>query len=168
MPRAETAGNPLLDNPSADIHTPTAKRRDCNLAQGFNVGGVVEPFGIFSSAAWQPEGRVLHISGHVSQNAAGQTVGRGDIEAQTRQVLENIRDVLQSVGGEMGDIAKVTVFVTDVAEIAKIHAVRSEFFSKPYPASTLVQVAQLIDPDWLIEIEAIAVIPTDRIKDPTA
>jgi enamine deaminase RidA (YjgF/YER057c/UK114 family) len=43
--------------------------------------------------------------------------------------------------------------------------VRSEFFSKPYPASTLVQVAQLIDPDWLIEIEAVAVIPIDRIQD---
>lgn len=138
------------------------------MAQGFNVQGVVEPFGIFSSAAWQPEGRLLHISGHVSQDAAGHTVGRGDIEVQTRQVLENIRDVLQSVGGEMGDIAKVSVFVTDVAEIAKIHAVRSEFFQKPYPASTLVQVAQLIDPDWLIEIEAVAVIPADRVKGPTA
>ncbi len=137
------------------------------MAQGFNVKGVVEPFGIFSSAAWQPEGRVLHISGHVSQSAEGHTVGQGDMAAQTRQVLENIRDVLTSVGGTMNDIAKVTVFVTDVAEIAAIHTVRSEFFSKPYPASTLVQVAQLIDPDWLIEIEAIAVISIDRVKDPT-
>jgi 2-iminobutanoate/2-iminopropanoate deaminase len=135
------------------------------MAQGFNVPGVVEPFGIFSSAAWQPEGRVLHISGHVSQDAAGRTVGKGDMAAQTRQVLENIRDVLTSVGGNMADITKVTVFVTDVAKIAEIHTVRSEFFSKPYPASTLVQVAQLIDPDWLIEIEAVAVIPIDRIKD---
>ena len=73
--------------------------------------------------------------------------------------------VLNSVGGTMDDIAKVTVFVTDVADIAAIHAVRSEFFSKPYPASTLVQVAQLIDPDWLIEIDAVAVIPIDRIQD---
>ena len=136
------------------------------MAQGFNVPGVVEPFGIFSSAAWQPDGRVLHISGHVSQDAEGHTGGQGDMAAQTRQILENIRDVLASVGGSMDDIAKVTVFVTDVADIAAIHAVRSEFFSKPYPASTLVQVAQLIDPDWLIEIEAVAVIPIDRIQDP--
>jgi 2-iminobutanoate/2-iminopropanoate deaminase len=135
------------------------------MAQGFNVKGVVEPFGIFSSAAWQPEGRVLHISGHVSQDAAGHTVGKGDMAAQTRQVLENIRDVLASVSGTMDDIAKVTVFVTDVAEIAKIHEVRAGFFKKPYPASTLVQVAQLIDPDWLIEIEAVAVIPQQRIPE---
>ena len=137
------------------------------MTQGFNAPGVVEPFGIFSSAAWQPEGRVLHISGHVSQDADGRTVGQGDMEAQTRQVLENIRDVLTSVGGTMDDVVKVTVFVTDVAEIGKIHAVRSEFFNKPYPASTLVQVAQLIDPDWLIEIEAVAVVPKARIMDST-
>ena len=137
------------------------------MTQGFNAPGVVEPFGIFSSAAWQPEGRVLHISGHVSQDADGRTVGQGDMEAQTRQVLENIRDVLTSVGGTMDDVVKVTVFVTDVAEISKIHAVRSEFFNKPYPASTLVQVAQLIDPDWLIEIEAVAVVPKARIMDST-
>ena len=137
------------------------------MTQGFNAPGVVEPFGIFSSAAWQPEGRVLHISGHVSQDVDGRTVGQGDMEAQTRQVLENIRDVLTSVGGTMDDVVKVTVFVTDVAEIGKIHAVRSEFFNKPYPASTLVQVAQLIDPDWLIEIEAVAVVPKARIMDST-
>ena len=135
------------------------------MAQGFNVKGVVEPFGIFSSAAWQPEGRVLHVSGHVSQDAAGHTVGKGDMTAQTRQVLENIRDVLASVGATMDDIAKVTVFVTDVTELAKIHEVRAEFFRKPYPASTLVQVAQLINPDWLIEIEAIAVIPEKLIPE---
>ena len=137
------------------------------MTQGFNAPGVVEPFGIFSSAAWQPEGRALHISGHVSQDADGRTVGQGDMEAQTRQVLENIRDVLTSVGGTMDDVVKVTVFVTDVAEIGKIHAVRSEFFNKPYPASTLVQVAQLIDLDWLIEIEAVAVVPKARIMDST-
>ena len=137
------------------------------MAQGFNVKGVVEPFGIFSSAAWHPPGRALHISGHVSQDADGQTVGRGDMAVQTRQVLDNIRSVLASVGGTMDDIAKVTVFVTDVGRIDEIHQVRAEFFTKPYPASTLVQVAQLIDPDWLIEIEAVAVIPEKRIKNPS-
>lgn len=133
------------------------------MADAFNAPGVVKPFGVFSSAAWQPQGRVLHISGHVSQAPNGDTVGIGSMEKQTRQVLENIRDVLAHAGGTMDDIAKVTVFVTDVAEIATIHAVRREFFTEPYPASTLVQVAQLIDPDWLIEIEAIAVLSVDRV-----
>lgn len=133
------------------------------MADAFNVPGVVEPFGAFSSAAQQPEGRVLHISGHVSQDIKGETIGKGCMEAQTRQVLENIREVLTYAGGTMDDVVKVTVFVTDVSEITTIHKVRFEFFNEPYPASTLVQVARLIDPDWLIEIQAIAVIPTDRV-----
>ena len=132
------------------------------MADGFNAPGVVEPFGIFSSAAWQPEGRVLHISGHVSQDEAGNTVGIGDIEAQTRQVLSNIQTVLVAAGGTMANIVKVTVFVTDVSHIERIHEVRATFFRSPYPASTLVQVAQLIDPEWLIEIDAVAVVPSDR------
>ena len=134
------------------------------MADGFNVPGVVKPFGVFSSAAWQPQGKVLQVSGHVSQAKDGSTIGSGSMEKQTRQVLENIRDVLAHAGGTMSDVVKVTVFVTDVLEIATIHAVRREFFAEPYPASTLVQVAQLIDPDWLIEIEAVAVIPEERAK----
>ena len=117
------------------------------MADAFNVPGVVEPFGAFSSATWQPEGRILHVSGHVSQDENGETVGKGSMEIQTRQALENIRDVLAYAGGTMDDVVKIRLFVTDVSEISTIHNVRYEFFRPPYPASTLVQVAQLIDPD---------------------
>ena len=134
------------------------------MADAFNAPGVVQPFGAFSSAAWQPEGRILHVSGHVSQDENGDTVGKGSMEEQTRRALENIRDVLGYAGGTMDDVVKVRVFVTEVSEIKTIHQVRYEFFRPPYPASTLVQVAQLIDPDWLIEIEAFAVIPLDRVR----
>jgi len=135
------------------------------MAQAFNTPGIVQPFGIFSSAAWLPEGKTLFVSGHVSQDADGATVGAGDIRVQTRTALENIQAVLASVGGTMADIAKVTVFITDATMINEIHEVRAEFFEPPYPASTLVQVAQLIDPEWLIEIEAVAVIPFDRVRE---
>lgn len=136
------------------------------MANGFNVPGVVEPFGIFSGAAWQPEGKVLHISGQVSEDAGGEIVGIGDITVQTRQVLNNIGKVLEAVAGEMSDIAKVTVFIKDMSMLDKIHQVRSEFFSPPYPASSLVQVVELVKPEFLIEIEAVAVIPYDRVKEP--
>ncbi len=129
------------------------------MSDAFNTPGAVEPFGVFSSAAWQPEGRVLHISGHVAQDAEGNIVGVGDIRSQTRQTLENIKRVLDSVGGTMSDIAKVTVFVTDMSMLDDIHKVRSEFFDPPYPASSLVEVSRLVRPEYLIEIEAIAVIP---------
>jgi len=136
------------------------------VANGFNAPSVVKPFGIFSSAAWQPPGRVLHLSGQVSQAADGSIVGVGDIVAQARQVLENIRGVLASVGGTMADIQKVTIFVTDISRLMDIHAVRAEFFPPPYPASTLVQVTALVRPECLIEIEAVAVIPEERVREP--
>ena len=136
------------------------------MANAFNAPGVVKPFGIFSGAAWQPEGKVLHISGQVSQDVDGKIVGVGDITAQTRQVLGNISKILDAVGGQMSDIAKVTVFVKDMSLLDEIHQVRSEFFTLPYPASSLVQVVGLVNPDYLIEIEAVAVIPFDRVSSP--
>ncbi|MFW2367792.1 MAG: RidA family protein [Desulforhopalus sp.] len=135
------------------------------MASGFNTPGVAIPFGIFSGAAWQPEGKVLHISGQVSEDADGEIVGAGDIKAQTRQVLNNIGKILAAVGGHMSDIAKVTVFIKDMSMLDAIHRVRAEFFTPPYPASSLVQVVELVNPEFLIEIEAVAVIPLDRVKD---
>ena len=85
-------------------------------------------------------------------------VGLGDIRAQTRQTLENVKAVLEAAGATMDDVVKVTVFVTNVAEhFSQIHEVRAEFFEKDYPASTLVEVKALANKDLLIEIEAIAV-----------
>ena len=66
----------------------------------------------------------------------------------------------------MSDIAKVTVFITDMSTLTDIHAIRAEFFDPPYPASTLVEVSRLVNPEWMIEIEAVAVIPFERVKNP--
>ena len=93
-------------------------------------------------------------------------MGVGDITAQTRQILDNIKKILEAAGGQMSDIAKVTLFVTDMSMLDEIHRVRSEYFTPPYPASSLVQVVSLVRPDYLIEIEAVAVIPFDRVKQP--
>ena len=137
------------------------------MADAFDAPGTVKPFGIFSSAAWQPEGKVLHVSGQVAQDATGSVMGKGDIRAQTRQVLENIRTVLAAGGGTMDDVARVTVYVTDMSGLAQIHEVRGQYFRRPYPASTLVEVKRLVKPEYLIEIDAVAVIPADRVKRPS-
>ncbi len=125
------------------------------VPQAFNP----QPFGIFSSAAWQAEGRVLHLSGQVAQAADGHAVGVGDIEVQTRQVLA-------SVGGRLDDIVRVTVFVADMAHLDPIHRVRAEYFTPPYPASTLVEVSRLVRAEYLIEIDAVASISYDRVQEP--
>lgn len=136
------------------------------MADAFNAPGLVKPFGIFSTAAWEGEGAVLHIAGTVAQDAAGNVVAKGDVAGQTRQVLVNIRTVLESVGGTLDDVVSVVVYVTDLAGLKQIHEVRSQFFKPPYPASTLVQVSGLVKPDYLIEIAAIASIPKSRVKRP--
>jgi reactive intermediate/imine deaminase len=128
------------------------------MADGFNPDGLTAPFGAFSAAAWAPRGRWLFISGQVAQDAAGNVVGVGDARAQTRQVLENIKVVLDHAGGTFGDVVAVNVFVRDMADLSAIHEVRREYFSPPYPASTLVQVEGLTNADYLVEINAIAVI----------
>ena len=114
--------------------------------------------GIMSQGVKVPAGNLVFVSGQVARNAQGELVGLGDIKAQTRQTLENVRSVLEAAGATMDDVVKVTVFVTNVAEhFSQIHEVRAEFFKKDYPASTLVEVRSLANKDLLIEIEAVAV-----------
>ena len=120
---------------------------------------VATPAGIMSQGVAVPSGRMVFVSGQVARGVDGQLVGRGDIQAQTRKVLENVRSVLAEAGATMDDVTKVTVFVTNLAgHFSAIHEVRAEFFSSGYPASTLVEISRLVDPDMLIEIEAIAVV----------
>jgi reactive intermediate/imine deaminase len=118
---------------------------------------LAKPAGIFSPGVKVPAGQLIFVSGQVARNAAGETVGRGDIRAQTRQALENVKAVLEATGATIDDIVKVTVFVTDVRHFAAIHEVRAEYFRQDYPASTLVEVKSLVSPELMIEIEAIAV-----------
>ena len=118
-----------------------------------------KPSGIFSPGVKVPAGHLVFVSGQVSRNAQGETVGKGDIKAQTRQTLENVKAVLEVAGATMDDVCKVTVFVTNLEEhFSQIHEVRAQYFKTDYPASTLVEVKALANKDLLIEIEAIAVI----------
>jgi reactive intermediate/imine deaminase len=102
---------------------------------------------------------LLFISGQASIDKNGNLVGKGDIKAQTRQTLENMKAALAQLGGIMDDVVKVTVYVTDMSKFKEIHEVRREFFSKEnYPASTIVEINRLANDDLLIEIDAIAVV----------
>lgn len=114
--------------------------------------------GIYTPGFEVTGGRLLFVSGQVPVDGEGRTVGNGDPAAQTRQALENLRRVLQAAGGDLHHVIKVTVFTTDMANRAAINRVRTELFGGHRPASSQVQVVRLVDPDWLVEIEAVAVI----------
>jgi len=96
----------------------------------------------------------------------GEVVHEGDPYAQTAQAIRNVAWALGQLDSSLEDVVRTRIFVTDISRLMDIHAVRAEFFPPPYPASTLVQVTALVRPEYLIEIEAVAVIPEDRVTEP--
>jgi reactive intermediate/imine deaminase len=102
-------------------------------------------------------GNTIYVSGQIAYDSNGKLVGEGDMKAQTRQVFENIRNVLESAGSGMEDIVKINTFITDGSKFMDMLAVRSEIFGNDPPASTAVVVAALAFPALLIEVEAIAI-----------
>jgi 2-iminobutanoate/2-iminopropanoate deaminase len=118
------------------------------------------PNGVFSQAtAIEATGRLVFVSGMTARKPDGTIAGIGDISEQTRQVCENVQAAVREAGGTLDDVCRVDVYVRNMEDFAKIHAVRAQYFAEPLPASTMVEVSKLAHPDYLIEISAIAVIP---------
>jgi reactive intermediate/imine deaminase len=122
------------------------------------VDGLAEPISHFTDAV--RAGDLLFVSGVVAVDADGNLVGRDDVVAQTRQVLENMRRVLEAAGCGFEDVVKVTIFLTDVDDRPSINPLRQEVFGAARPASTLVEVSRLAVPGAKVEIEAVALIPS--------
>jgi enamine deaminase RidA (YjgF/YER057c/UK114 family) len=101
---------------------------------------------------------ILFIAGQVAYDDKGNAAHRGDFAAQARAVYQSLRAQVEAGGGTMQSIVKVNTYLTDIRHRAELAPIREEFFGKKGPASTLVAVAALAQPDWLIEVEAIAVV----------
>jgi 2-iminobutanoate/2-iminopropanoate deaminase len=118
------------------------------------------PNGHFSQAtAIEARGRLVFISGMTARTKDGSIAGIGNVEAQTRQVCENVKAAVEEAGGTLKDVCRVDVYVRNIEHFPIIHKVRAEYFEPPLPASTMVEVAKMVSPEYLIEISAIAVIP---------
>jgi 2-iminobutanoate/2-iminopropanoate deaminase len=103
-------------------------------------------------------GDLLFVSGCVPMDEEGNLIGEGDLEQQTRQVMENMGKVLESAGSAFSQILKTTVFMTDISQRKIPDAIRREYFDKHRPASTIVEVTALTAKGIDIEIEAIAAV----------
>jgi 2-iminobutanoate/2-iminopropanoate deaminase len=118
-----------------------------------------QPSGHFSHATTvEARGKLVFISGMTAHQPDGTVAGVGDIEVQTRQVCENVKAAVEAAGGTMDDICRIDVHVRNMEHFEAIHKVRREYFSPPLPASTMVEVTKMTNPDYLIEISAIAVL----------
>jgi 2-iminobutanoate/2-iminopropanoate deaminase len=101
--------------------------------------------------------RTIFIAGQLARDRHGNTVGKGDMRAQLRQVGENIKAALEAAGATLDDLVKTTTYVTDIEEYFKHVDVRMEYF-RALPTSTTVEVRRLAHPDFLVEVEAIAMV----------
>ena len=124
---------------------------------------LAEPNGHFAQAITAPaSGRLVFVSGMTARNRDGGVTGVGDITAQTHQVCQNLRAAMVAAGGTLDDIVRVDVYVRNMEDFPAIHAVRREYFTGEPPASTMVEVSKFVHKDYLIEINAIGVIATER------
>jgi len=102
-------------------------------------------------------GNVLYIGGGVAHDARGQLVGEGDIRAQTKQALENIKALVEAAGGTLLDVTRTTVYLTDLANYAGMNEVYGTYFPVDPPSRATVRV-DLANPEFLVEIQATAVL----------
>jgi enamine deaminase RidA (YjgF/YER057c/UK114 family) len=121
----------------------------------------IQPEGLSKPAAYSHvvrAGNTVYVAGQTATDASGNLVGLGDIEAQAAQVYGNIRKALASVGADFSNLVKVNTYLTREEDIEGYRRARATHLNKDLPASTLVVISRLANPDFLIEIEAVAVL----------
>ena len=102
-------------------------------------------------------GNTIYVSGQLPLTGEGNLAGRGDVAAQTRQVLENVRRIVEAGGGQVADIVKVNIYLANMAHFEAMNKTYAAFFGEHRPARATVE-ARLAGPDFLVEMDAVAVI----------
>ena len=121
----------------------------------------LNPTNGFTHVVSATAGKTIYVSGQVSVNERAEVVGKGDLRAQVERVFANLTVALASAGATFHDVVKITYFVVDLKpeHVAHVREVRSKYLNmKNPPASTLVGIAALVVPEWLIEIEVVAIV----------
>jgi enamine deaminase RidA (YjgF/YER057c/UK114 family) len=128
------------------------------------------PLGMYSHGMVAPGGEILVVAGQVGMGQGGEVAG-GDVVAQTKQALDNVRTVVEAAGCSMRDIVRLQTFLTHAEDIPGFMKARSEVFPSyfpdgVYPPNTLLIISSLVKPELLVEIEAMAVRPAKTTTAP--
>lgn len=102
--------------------------------------------------------KVIHVSGTTATDREGNLVGADDAQKQTTQTLLNIKQALESVGSSLEDVVRTRIYVTDISKWEEIGKIHGKFFKDIRPATSMIEVKQLVDPQMLVEIEAEAIL----------
>ena len=111
-------------------------------------------------------GDLVFVSGQAAVDDGGEVVGVDDFDAQARQAISNLERVLLGAGSSLAQVVKVTIFITDMAHFRRVVDLRQEFFTPPYPADTICEVAALAYPELMFEIEAVALVGEGKTVEP--
>jgi len=118
------------------------------------------PAAAYSHCVEVKSGRTVYFSGQVALNEGGELVGAGDMAAQTRQIMENVKAGLEALGGDLNCIVKRNIYLADMSRLPDVREGAAGYFSSENPpASTAVEVSKLFRDEYLIEIDFVAVIP---------
>lgn len=129
--------------------------------KGLNVR-VVSGHVLYSHVVTVTGGTHVFIAGQLARDADGKLVGRGDMRAQIEQVGKNLQQCLAVAGARLEDLVKTTTYVTDIEEFFKYADIRMRYFGPALPTSTTVEVRRLSHPDFMVEVEAVAVVDDDE------
>ena len=129
--------------------------------KGLNVR-VVSGHVLYSHVVTVTGGTHVFIAGQLARDGDGNLVGRGDMRAQIEQVGKNLQQCLAAAGAKLDDLVKTTTYVTDIEEFFKHAEIRMRYFGPALPTSTTVEVRRLSHPDFMVEVEAMAVINDER------
>ena len=151
------------------INTPSriflANPNPPSMSSSLQIGPFALPWALLLMVLAVVAGNTIYLRGQIGQDLdSRESVGIGDVEAQAEKAMANIDMLLREAGSELGDIVKVVVYLTDIRFREPVYRVMGRWLKGVFPVSTGLVVTALARPEWLVEIDATAVIPADRTR----